>query len=134
MVSTSANYCMGTSTNPTAVLTLCDVALGSPYERITADPDAAEHTSAAKKDSCWGIGKTAPDPLFTRRLASGATVPLGTGGPNKYLEDNLERLKEAEHTRMASLQYNEFIVYDTAQIEMKYVVVCDMDFSIVIDD
>ena len=103
MVSKSANYCMGTSTTPTIVLTLCDVALGSQYERITAEFEAAERTKAAKKDSCWGIGKTAPDPAATRALASGAKVPLGQGGPNQYLADNLERLKAAENTRAAAL-------------------------------
>merc|ERR1719498_1587201 len=124
---------MGTSSNPTAVLTLCDVALGSPYERITADPEAAERTNAAGKHSCWGIGKTCPEPMFTRKLANGCQVPLGPGGNNKYLEDNLERLKVADNARAASLMYNEFIVYDTAQIQMKYVVVCDMDSSIELD-
>ena len=63
-----------------------------------------------------------------RSLASGARVPMGKGGPNEYLEANLERLKEAEGARAPGLMYNEFIVYDTAQIEMKYVVVFDMDF------
>ena len=134
MVSKSANYCMGTSANPTAVMTLCDVALGSPYERITADPEAAEHTKAHGKDSCVGIGRTCPDPAGTRTLASGATVPMGKGGPNQYLEDNVERLKQAEGTRAPALQYNEYIVYDTAQVEMKYVVVMEMDFSIELDD
>ena len=134
MVSKSANYCMGTSANPTAVMTLCDVALGSPYERITADPEAAEHTKAHGNDSCFGIGRTCPDPAGTRTLASGATVPMGKGGPNQYLEDNVERLKQAEGTRAPALQYNEYIVYDTAQVEMKYVVVMEMDFSIELDD
>ncbi len=69
----------------------------------------------------------------TRTLASGARVPMGKGGPNEYLESNLERLKEAEGARAPGLMYNEFIVYDTAQIEMKYVVVFDMDFSIELD-
>ena len=40
---------------------------------------------------------------------------------------------EAEGVRAPGLMYNEFIVYDTAQIEMKYVVVFDMDFSIELD-
>ena len=45
----------------------------------------------------------------------------------------LVKLKEAEGARAPGLMYNEFIVYDTAQIEMKYVVVFDMDFSIELD-
>ena len=188
MVSKSANYCMGSSANPTCVLTLCDVALGqqaprtlqpcnhaamqpcspaalraggcSPacwrlqphaishlapsrtsrhlapraqYERLTAEYEAAERTQAAKKHSCWGVGKTAPAASGTRTLASGAQVPMGKGGPNQYLEDNVERLKAAEGVRAPGLMYNEFIVYDTAQVEMKYVVVFDMDFSIELD-
>ena len=54
---------------------------------------------------------------------------MGKGGPNEYLESNLERLKEAEGARAPGLMYNEFIVYDTAQVKMKYVVVLDLDFS-----
>ena len=133
MVSKSANYCMGSSANPSCVLTLCDVALGEQYERLTADPEAAERTAATKKHSCYGVGKTCPDAKGTRTLASGSQVPMGKGGPNQYLEANLERLKEAEGVRAPGLMYNEFIVYDTAQIEMKYVVVFDMDFSIELD-
>jgi len=133
MVSKSANYCMGSSANPTCVLTLCDVALGQQYERLTAEYEAAERTQAAKKHSCWGVGKTAPAASGTRTLASGAQVPMGKGGPNQYLEDNVERLKAAEGVRAPGLMYNEFIVYDTAQVEMKYVVVFDMDFSIELD-
>ena len=134
MVSKSANYCMGTSSNPTAVMTLCDVALGKPYERITADPEAAERTKAQNKDSCWGIGQTCPDPAGRRTLANGATVPMGKGGPSPFLEANVERLKQAENVRAPALQYNEFVVYDTAQVEMQYVVVMEMDFSIELDD
>ena len=133
MVSKSANYCMGSSANPTCVLTLCDVALGEQYERITAEPDAAANTKAKAKHSCFGVGRTCPDAKGTRTLASGARVPMGKGGPNEYLETNLERLKEAEGARAPGLMYNEFIVYDTEQIEMKYVVVFDMDFSIELD-
>ena len=133
MVSKSANYCMGSSANPTCVLTLCDVALGEQYERLTADPDAAANTKAKGKHSCFGVGRTCPDAKGTRTLASGARVPMGKGGPNESLESNLERLKEAEGARAPGLMYNEFIVYDTAQIEMKYVVVFDMDFSIELD-
>ena len=91
--------------------------------------NAADHTVAQGKDSCWGIGRTCPDPAGTRTLASGAAVPMGKGGPNKYLEDNVERLKQAEGTRAPALQYNEFIVYDTSQIRQKYVLVVDFKFK-----
>ena len=58
----------------------------------------------------------------------GIKVPLGKAGPNEYLTSNLERLQSEGAGRRSELLYNEFIVYDTKQIEMKYVVVVDMNF------
>ena len=65
MVSKSANYCMATRELPTAVLLLCDVALGKQHELIGAQYEAAERSAEAGKHSTWGVGKTAPDPAGT---------------------------------------------------------------------
>ena len=43
MSSKSANYCFATRDNPTAVLLLCDVALGEPHELIASQYEAAEY-------------------------------------------------------------------------------------------
>ena len=132
MVSKSANYCMATRELPTAVLLLCDVALGKQHELIGAQYEAAERSAEAGKHSTWGVGKTAPDPAGTKtiRADDGASVhvPMGVGVENAYLTDNLERIKAEGGGKRPELQYNEFIVYDTKQIMAKYVVVADVHF------
>ena len=56
MVSKSASYCAGSRESPTAVLLLCDVALGKTYEKIASEYEAAERSRAKGKHSTWGIG------------------------------------------------------------------------------
>eukprot|EP00094_Tigriopus_californicus_P008027 TCALIF_07727-PA protein Name:"Similar to Parp1 Poly [ADP-ribose] polymerase 1 (Rattus norvegicus)" AED:0.26 eAED:0.26 QI:26/1/1/1/1/1/8/253/558 len=103
MVSKSANYCNTTRTNNTGLLMLCDVALGDMYERTQADyieklPDG--------KHSTKGVGKTEPDPTQFEEI-DGAKVPTGKGVPAKSKANT-------------TLLYNEYIVYDTAQCNIKY--------------
>eukprot|EP00039_Didymoeca_costata_P007541 m.100947 g.100947 ORF g.100947 m.100947 type:complete len:1020 (-) comp13730_c0_seq1:96-3155(-) len=106
MVSKSANYCHASSSNPTALLLLCEVALGDMYERKHADyieklPDG--------KHSTFGVGQTAPDPKGVYiHPEDGVMVPLGKG--------------KASNVANSSLLYNEFIVYDTAQIRQRYLI------------
>ena len=135
MVSKSANYCMASRDNPTAVLLLCDVALGAPHELIAAQYEAAEKSKARSKHSAWGVGKTAPDPGGAKTLKMGAgtrvgdvVVPMGEGIKQEYLETHLERIKGEGGGKRAELLYNEFIVYNTDQIRAAYVVVVDFDF------
>lgn len=116
-----------------AVLLLCDVALGAQHELIASQFEASERSKARGKNSTWGIGKTAPDPSGQAQLPSSAvegavTVPMGKGVPNKYLEENMERIKSEGGGKRAELLYNEFIVYDTSQIRCQYVVVVDFEF------
>jgi poly [ADP-ribose] polymerase len=125
-VSKSANYCMANRANNRAVLLLCDVALGEPHERITAEFAAAASSQKAKKDSTWGIGKHAPDEAGAR-VEEDIKWPMGKCGPNAYLAEHEARLRKAEAAAPA-LMYNEFIVYDVTQVKMKYVVVCDLQF------
>ena len=76
MVSKSANYCMATREANTAVLLLCDVALGEQYELIGAQYEAAEESKKRSKHSTWGIGT--PDGVRTlflpRHFSSYRTV------------------------------------------------------------
>ena len=130
MVSKSANYCSGTRESPKVVLLLCDVALGEQYDRISSEYEAAERSRAKGKHSTLGLGKTAPDPSFERVGADGVAIPLGPGVPNAALNGRLDELIANGAGKRSELLYNEFIVYDTRQIRMKYVVVCDMDFSV----
>ena len=116
MVSKSANYCFASRQAPTGVLLLCDVALGSPYERLSAEYEADRSCKRAGKQSTWGKGKTAPDPKGARPLPAEPkiTVPMGVGADSK-----VER---------SSLLYNEFIVYDVAQIQQRYVLQVKFNF------
>ncbi|EGD75200.1 poly polymerase [Salpingoeca rosetta] len=109
MVSKSANYCFPSRSDSTGVLLLCEVALGDMYERLHSEYTAAESCQAAGKDSTWGIGKTTPDPKETIELDDGVSVPLGKGVSNPKAKGG-------------ALLYDEFIVYNTAQIKMRYVI------------
>jgi len=133
MVSKSTNYCGATRADPTAVLVLCDVACGAQYELIASQYEAAENSRAVKKDSTLGIGRTCPDEagaVSLKKMGSAVKVPMGKATPNTYLETNLDRLKECGAGKRSELLYNEFIVYDTKQIRMEYVVVFDVDFDV----
>ncbi|XP_035851369.1 poly [ADP-ribose] polymerase 1 isoform X2 [Sander lucioperca] len=102
MVSKSANYCHTSQSDPVGLLLLAEVALGNTHEL----KKASHITKVPKgKHSVKGLGRTAPDPGATVTL-DGVQVPLGKG-VNTNIDDT-------------SLLYNEYIVYDVAQVNMKY--------------
>ncbi|CAH0393176.1 unnamed protein product [Bemisia tabaci] len=112
MVSKSANYCMPSQINCNGLLLLCQVALGDTYENKQAKyieklPDG--------KHSCMGVGQTEPDPAKTYRREDGVEVPLGKGVPSKV--------------KNSALLYNEFIVYDVAQVKVEYLVKMKFKFD-----
>lgn len=102
MVSKSANYCMTSKANPTGFLLLADVALGKCYERNEAD-----YIEKLKKgyQSVLGVGKTEPNPTDAEMLGD-VQIPLGKAVPSKVSD--------------TTLLYNEYIVYDIAQVNIKY--------------
>ncbi|XP_057375283.1 poly [ADP-ribose] polymerase 1-like [Daphnia carinata] len=104
MVSKSANYCFTSKSNPVGLLLLCDVALGKCDERRKA--------CNIKKleegyQSVLGVGKTEPNPEESKMMGD-VKVPLGKPIPTKV--------------KNTSLLYNEYIVYDVAQVNIKYLV------------
>merc|ERR1712228_686323 len=105
MASKSANYCNTTRSNNTGLMLLCEVALGNMHELT-----AANHITKLPpgKHSCKGVGRTSPDPSLEKKLPDGVVVPLGSGVETKDLQ--------------TSLLYNEYIIYDTAQCNMKFLV------------
>jgi len=117
MSSKSANYCFANRQASKGVLLLCDVALGKQYLRTSAEYEADKSCRKAKSDSTWGQGKTAPDATGYRKLPDDAkvTVPMGKG-------------KQSD-AKNSSLLYDEFIVYDVAQICQKYVLQVDFQFK-----
>ncbi|XP_071539623.1 poly [ADP-ribose] polymerase 1 [Panulirus ornatus] len=112
MVSKSANYCCTSRSNPVGLILLCEVALGDMYERKHAD---YIEKLPKGKHSTKGLGRTCPDPNQTIRLEDGVEVPLGKGISS-----------EVNNT---SLLYNEYIVYDVAQISAKYLLKLNFKYS-----
>lgn len=103
MVSKSANYCFTNPQHNTGLMLLSEVALGDYHELTRATyinklPDG--------KHSVKGIGKTAPDPSMAHTCEDGVIIPLGKGITNDKLR--------------SELLYNEFIVYDVAQVQIQY--------------
>ncbi|XP_059573331.1 poly [ADP-ribose] polymerase 1 [Alligator mississippiensis] len=102
MVSKSANYCHTSQADPVGLILLGEVALGNMYEL----KNASHITKLPKgKHSVKGLGKTAPDPTATISY-EGVEVPLGNG-MSTGINDTC-------------LLYNEYIVYDVAQVNLKY--------------
>uniref|UniRef100_A0A1I8NDN9 Poly [ADP-ribose] polymerase n=1 Tax=Musca domestica TaxID=7370 RepID=A0A1I8NDN9_MUSDO len=103
MVSKSANYCCTSKQNSTGLMLLSEVALGDMLECT-----AAKYITKlpADKHSCFGRGRTMPDPKESYMREDGVEIPLG-----KPISD--ENFK-------SSLLYNEFIVYDIAQVNIQY--------------
>lgn len=103
MVSKSANYCCTNSNNDTGLLLLCEVALGNMYERHQAD---YIEKLPKGKHSTLGRGQTHPDPADVHKTKDGVEVPYGMGVPT--------------NVKKSSLLYNEYIVYDVAQVKVQY--------------
>ncbi|KAK2177762.1 hypothetical protein NP493_581g01048 [Ridgeia piscesae] len=112
MVSKSANYCRVKKSDPVGLLMLCEVALGNMYELkhseyVTKLPKG--------KHSTKGCGKTGPDPAGSYVTPDGVTIPKGHGVETKVKD--------------TSLLYNEYIVYDVAQIQAKYLLKTEFKFK-----
>lgn len=103
MVSKSANYCATTSRNNTGLMLLSEVALGDMHELTKATfvkklPDG--------KTSVKGIGKTHPHPDEFHKREDDVIVPYGKPTTNDKVK--------------SELLYNEYIVYDVAQVHIQY--------------
>jgi len=112
MVSKSANYCFAQQSNNHGFMLLSEVVLGDMYERLNADGSLPQ-TLPSKYQSTWGKGKTIPDPTMAKKIGD-VEVPLG-----KSMDSGV---------RGAVLQYNEFIVYDVAQVNIKYMLKLKFDY------
>ncbi|XP_013395651.1 poly [ADP-ribose] polymerase 1 [Lingula anatina] len=103
MVSKSANYCRTSKSEPHGILLLCEVALGNMHECRGAE----YITKLPKgKHSTKGLGMTMPDPKDDYKTPEDVIIPKGKG--------------ISAPVGQTSLLYNEFIVYDVAQVNIKY--------------
>ncbi|XP_027009409.2 poly [ADP-ribose] polymerase 2 isoform X2 [Tachysurus fulvidraco] len=115
MSSKSANYCFCSRKNNVGLLLLSEVALGNCIELLDANYNADKLPSG--KHSIKGLGQTAPDPKNVTTL-DGVTVPMGP----------VVRTSEG-HSEGYSLLYNEYVVYNPAQIRMKYLLKIQFNYS-----
>ena len=105
-VSKSANYCFSNRLAPQGVMLLCEVALGDQLELKQSSYYANTERVKAGKQSVKGLGRQAPDEAGAKEVPNGVKVPCG-----KIVKDDSDG---------RALAYNEFIVYDTSQIKMRY--------------
>ncbi|KAF2349553.1 Poly(ADP-ribose) polymerase regulatory domain [Trinorchestia longiramus] len=106
MSSKSANYCMASCTNTTGILTLCEVALGVSRDLKQADYNADKLPKGYQ--SVKGVGRMTPQEANQVKMEDGVIVPLGPA--SSKTQDGL------------SLLYNEYIVYNPAQVRLRYLV------------
>lgn len=109
----SAGYCDSYSSGNIALLLLCEAELGRPPLKLTnADYNAGERAKEAKCISTWGVGQTSPaswkDASSVHTGLKGVKMPDVKQAPGPSNEEN------------AYLLYNEYIVYDVAQIRLRY--------------
>ncbi|XP_046707984.1 poly [ADP-ribose] polymerase 2 isoform X3 [Silurus meridionalis] len=115
MSSKSANYCFTTPKNNVGLLSLSEVALGDCNELLDANYDADKLPSG--KHSTKGLGQTAPDPNHSITL-DGVKVPFGPAVRTSVGQSG-----------GYTLLYNEFVVYNPAQIRIKYLLRIQFNYS-----
>jgi len=117
MVTKSANYCCAGQSNNTGLLMLCEAQLGDPmYELVNSDYHAAENSKKAGALATKGKGRTAP----LKWMDAGA-VSEGLKGV-KMPDIGVDTGDVDE--RGLYLQYNEYIVYNVAQVKIRYLFRC----------
>lgn len=89
---------------------LCEVNLGKmkklyQAEQVTGIPNN-------EFQSVMGYGRIAPDPKGSLFVPSGMIIPVG-----KLTQNPEPKLRKDEHW---ALQHNEFVVYDTSQVRVRY--------------
>ncbi|XP_030854208.1 poly [ADP-ribose] polymerase 1 [Strongylocentrotus purpuratus] len=112
MVTKSANYCYANASSNIGLMILSDVALGDMYELYGAKgmskPPAGKHSTK-------GLGRTCPDPSGLVTIEDNLQVPMGKG-----CDSNINN---------TSLLYNEYIVYDVAQVQMRYLIKMKFNYN-----
>lgn len=115
MVSKSAEYCHATKENNYGILLLCEVALGRWFQIAHGKFISKEDLDGAGFHSTKGCGETAPDPSFDFTTTDGYIIPLGRESDTGVL--------------CSELPHNEFIVYDSAQVKIRYLIKINFTFD-----
>ncbi|KAH0688354.1 hypothetical protein KY285_018923 [Solanum tuberosum] len=112
MVSKSAQYCFTDHKNPVGFMLLSEVALGEVYELKAAKymdkPPKGKHSTK-------GLGKTVPERSDFVNWRDEVVVPCG-----KPVTSNVKN---------SELLYNEYIVYDAAQVKLQFLVKVRFNFK-----
>ena len=108
-VTKSFNYCNSNTTHKIAVLAIAEVALGEMHEQYFGDCSLSQDKlKKLKKNSTWGKGVHCP---------SDSTVVDNVIIPNGVIKKNVD--KKSKY----SLIYDEFVIYNTNQYKIKYLIV-----------
>ncbi|XP_057329365.1 poly [ADP-ribose] polymerase-like [Microplitis mediator] len=115
MVSKSANYCHTSNQSPTGLLLLCEVALGNMYQKCQAEyiVQLPNHFH-----STFGKGRIGPDPRTTFTTSDGVTVRYGRA------------VYQTIPSEITQLRYNEYIVYNPAQVKAKYLLQVNFEYNL----
>ncbi|KAM7283527.1 poly [ADP-ribose] polymerase 2 isoform X2 [Ixodes scapularis] len=106
-VSKSANYCWPNPKVQEGILALCEVSLGNMKKLVNADTNVIKRIHGY--NSVMGQGRNIPDEKDNVILPDGVVVPCG-------------KLVKSALVHSANLHYNEYIVYNTNQIKIRYLV------------
>lgn len=111
--SKSANYCCSYNSANMGLLLLCDAELGDPMLELTnSDYMAGEHAKNEGKIATLGKGTSIPgawkDAGVVNENLKGVKIPDVSLGSVRRVDSNVY------------LAYNEYIVYDVAQIRQRY--------------
>jgi poly [ADP-ribose] polymerase 2/3/4 len=111
--SKSANYCCSSNSGRVGLLLLCDVELGTPMLELQhSDFNAGEKAASQGSLATLGMGSTIPqgwkDAGCVHPNLNGALMP-----------DINKKMGPSDQVS-ANLLYNEYIVYDVAQIRQRY--------------
>lgn len=116
MSSKSANYCFASKSKNVGLLVLSEVSLGKCNELLSSD-----YTADKLPPDCHsvkGMGKVAPDPNDTFTMPDGVVVPFGKSAETGVV-----------NPRGYTLNYNEYIVYNTNQVRMRFLVKVKFNFK-----
>jgi poly [ADP-ribose] polymerase len=107
-ISKSFNYCNASSSDNTAVLAVAEVCLGNIYEQYASNYNISQvYLDNLGKNSTWGRGQSTPE---SETKINGVSIPNG-------------KLKKNDDGKQYSLLYDEFIIYNTNQYKIKYLLV-----------
>ncbi|CAK84112.1 unnamed protein product (macronuclear) [Paramecium tetraurelia] len=109
VVEKSASYCCPDPTTKTGLILLCDVALGNPNIKLDSDHNASNLPKG--KHCTWGKARSYPPEKSYVEMPGlpGVKVPIGKPEPSDV-------------EKKSGLWHNEFIVYDVAQVRLKYLI------------